>query len=258
MGSFLRGLLLGVGFSWLIAPMRGQEMRHLISERFQQLRGSLPQAAQLGQVAQQTSHSASKIEDEAKNITQQDRSQVKQTVSVAGDAAERASSEMRQTGQEAVTPMGQTTTSAPRSTHNANDPATIVLLRSIPGVDTETQRKLEAEGIHTTQELLEHTSTKEGRADVAHKIGLSTHAFRILVTRADLMQLQGVGGDVATLLEEVGVTGCKDLQQRNPEHLHAKITEVQQSRKLVADTPNLEQVTQWIAEAMAVVGSSEE
>src|SRR5947209_14282546 len=115
MGSFLRGLLLGVGFSWLIAPMRGQEMRQLISERFQQLRGSLPQAAQLGQAAQQSSHPTSKSADEVKNATRQGTSQVKQAASVAGETAKRTNSEMRQTGEEAVIPMEQATTATPRS-----------------------------------------------------------------------------------------------------------------------------------------------
>lgn len=141
---------------------------------------------------------------------------------------------------------------------NANTSSTTILLRSIPGVDSETQRKLQAEGILTTQQFLEHTSTKEERADLAHKVGLGTHALRVFVTHADLMRLQGVGGDVATLLEEAGVTGCIDLQQRNPEHLHTKLTEVQESKKVLASTPDLEQITQWIAEAMVVTGSPKE
>jgi hypothetical protein len=37
------------------------------------------------------------------------------------------------------------------------------------------------------------------------------------------MQIRGVGEDVAMLLEEADINGCKDLQHRNPEHLHAKL-----------------------------------
>jgi len=40
MGKFLRTLLIGVGIGLLIAPKRGEEMRQLLMERFQQLTGS--------------------------------------------------------------------------------------------------------------------------------------------------------------------------------------------------------------------------
>lgn len=265
MGSFLRGVVFGIGLSWLIAPMRGQEMRHLLRERFQQLRGSLPQTPQLGQVTQQPSNRVSQIADEVQNAAQQVTAQVKHTASVAGEETEQtspASSAMRQMEQDVAGATKQTTTPAPQAPQstqaNANSPSTIVLLRSIPGVDPETQRKLEAQGIRTTQQLLEHTSTKEGRADLAHKVGLDTQAFKVLVTRADLMRLQGVGGDIATLLEEAGVSGCKDLQQRNPKHLQTKLAEVQESRKIATYTPELEQITLWIAEAKAITGSTAE
>jgi hypothetical protein len=66
------------------------------------------------------------------------------------------------------------------------------------------------------------------------------------------MQIRGVGEDVATLLEAADVNGCKDLQHRNPEHLHAKLIEVQKSRNIVPDTPSLEQVVEWIALAKQI------
>lgn len=55
MGSFFRGFLCGMGIGFIIAPMRGQEMRRLVSERLQTLRGSLPDTGQLQQYEQQIS-----------------------------------------------------------------------------------------------------------------------------------------------------------------------------------------------------------
>ncbi len=40
MKSFVRGMLVGVGVGLLVAPMKGEEMRRLLAERFAELRGS--------------------------------------------------------------------------------------------------------------------------------------------------------------------------------------------------------------------------
>ena len=53
MGRFIRTLLLGVGIGLLIAPKRGEEMRQLLMERFQQMGGSLAGNTQQGQSSSQ-------------------------------------------------------------------------------------------------------------------------------------------------------------------------------------------------------------
>src|SRR2546421_7906323 len=56
MKSFLRGVLLGVGIGLLIAPLRGEEMRRLLRDRFTDIRGALfkkeQQASQLAESRQ--------------------------------------------------------------------------------------------------------------------------------------------------------------------------------------------------------------
>jgi len=49
MGRFIRTLLLGVGIGLLIAPKRGEEMRQLLTDRFQQLGNSFAGNTQQGQ-----------------------------------------------------------------------------------------------------------------------------------------------------------------------------------------------------------------
>ena len=36
MNSFVKGLLVGVGIGLIVAPMRGEEMRRLLRERFEE------------------------------------------------------------------------------------------------------------------------------------------------------------------------------------------------------------------------------
>jgi hypothetical protein len=40
MSGFTKGICLGIGISWLIAPMKGQELRHLLVTRWAEISGS--------------------------------------------------------------------------------------------------------------------------------------------------------------------------------------------------------------------------
>jgi len=74
MGRFLNGVLIGVGIGLLVAPMRGEEMRRLMRERLEDLRGSLPDSEQLNQYAQQgvstVKGAASNLSDLAQQVQQ--------------------------------------------------------------------------------------------------------------------------------------------------------------------------------------------
>ncbi len=67
MGRFFRGLLIGAGIGLLVAPMRGEDLRRLISERYVELRDALPDNEQLRQAGQQfatgISQTASQLKD---------------------------------------------------------------------------------------------------------------------------------------------------------------------------------------------------
>src|SRR5215471_6633415 len=105
MGRFFRGLLIGAGIGMLIAPMRGEEMRRLISERYADLVNSLPDSWQLKQAGQQLASGVSQTANTVKDYTQQAASRVKNTGSdlsdLAQQAKQQASQQVKQTGQDA-------------------------------------------------------------------------------------------------------------------------------------------------------------
>ena len=82
MGRFLNGLLIGVGIGVLVAPMKGEEMQRLVRERFEELRGALPDKEQLKQTGQQvvarTSQTASTLKDAAQQTATKLASTTKQ------------------------------------------------------------------------------------------------------------------------------------------------------------------------------------
>lgn len=266
MGSFFRGFLCGMGIGFIIAPMRGQEMRRLVSERLQTLRGSLPDTGQLQQYEQKISDRTAQGISAFKGVPAQVRAQAKKTTSSAGNVTQLTRSRNKQKMESAEV----TEPSLPQMQESIQMPASSPIssshdtdstgeksvsndsLSTIPGMEPEVRRGLEEQGIDTIVQLLEQTMTKESRADLAHKATITTHQLKTLVDRADLMRLQGIGGDRATLLEEAGVAGCKDLQHRNPEHLHATLTDWYKRGMAASPLPTLDQVTQWIAEAKIV------
>lgn len=69
------------------------------------------------------------------------------------------------------------------------------------------------------------------------------------MNRADLSRIKGVSTQYADLLEASGVDPVPELAQRNVEKLHAKMTEVNDSRNMVRKIPALSQVQNWIEQA---------
>ncbi len=128
----------------------------------------------------------------------------------------------------------------------------------IRGITAEVQAKLEADGIKTTDQLLEHTRTNKQRHDLAAKVGATAQELKELANRADLMRLKGVGGDLSNLLEEAGVNSCKELQHRKAEALHKALVELNTSKKIAHHVPNVAAVTEWIAQAKTLSASSAE
>ncbi|HEY7417083.1 MAG TPA: YtxH domain-containing protein [Ktedonobacteraceae bacterium] len=102
MNNFLKGLLIGVGIGLLVAPMKGDEMRRLIGERANELRGYLPEDEQLALYRQQVSDRVSQTAGTLKDYAQQAATTVKQASSNLGDIAQNASSSVKSMGQDVV------------------------------------------------------------------------------------------------------------------------------------------------------------
>jgi predicted flap endonuclease-1-like 5' DNA nuclease len=119
----------------------------------------------------------------------------------------------------------------------------------IKGLDASHAQKLEAAGIHTTDDLLKATATAQQRSALAKTIGIEGSALTEWINRADLMRLKGVGTEMANLLEEGGVDSCKELQHRKADNLYTKLKEINDSKKITHHAPTLTQVQEWIHEA---------
>lgn len=119
----------------------------------------------------------------------------------------------------------------------------------IEGIGEAYSEKLIAAGVSSIRQLLEMGATPKGRINLCEKSGISNTLLLKWVNRADLDRVKGIGSEFADLLEVAGVDSVPELAMRKPEHLLAKMTEVNTAKKLTRRLPTLAQVTDWIEQA---------
>ena len=119
----------------------------------------------------------------------------------------------------------------------------------IEGIGAAYAKKLNAEGIKTTDELLDAGGTKIGRKELAEKTGIAETIILEWVNMADLFRIRGIGEEYSDLLKEAGVSTVVELARRNPENLHETIVGVNEAKKLVRRPPSLNQTEDWVEQA---------
>ena len=122
-------------------------------------------------------------------------------------------------------------------------------LQTIEGIGPAFEEKLKAGGIDSCEKLLEVGGSKEGRKRICEDCDMDDARILKFVNHADLMRVKGVGGEYSELLEAAGVDSVPELAQRNAENLHAKMSEVNEAKKLVRALPSRDKVTDWVEQA---------
>lgn len=119
----------------------------------------------------------------------------------------------------------------------------------IEGIGPKYARQLRKSGVRTTEALLKRAATRKGRRELADKASLTEKQILEWVNRADLMRVKGIGSEYSDLLEAAGVDTVKELRRRNSEALTAKMTQINEKKRLVRRLPTVAMVTQWVDHA---------
>jgi predicted flap endonuclease-1-like 5' DNA nuclease len=125
-------------------------------------------------------------------------------------------------------------------------------IEKIEGIGPAYAKKLAVASIHKTSHLLSQCSSAKGRKAVATKTGLDEKQLLKWANMADLMRISGVGEEYSELLEAAGVDTVKELRNRRPDSLTAKMAEVNQAKHLTRQIPGLKQVTKWVDQAKSL------
>lgn len=120
---------------------------------------------------------------------------------------------------------------------------------TIEGVGDAYAAKLKELGISSTDDLLAKGATKRGRSQIAETSGISEKLILKWTNHSDLMRVKGVGGEYSELLEAAGVDTIPELATRNPANLHARMVEVNETKKLVRNVATASQVAEWVEQA---------
>ena len=122
-------------------------------------------------------------------------------------------------------------------------------LETIEGIGLVYAERLRAVGIGSVKALLRAGATPEGRKELEEKTGIVHEYIVDWVNRADLMRVRGVGEEYSDLLEKAGVDTVVELAQRNADHLHQKIIQVNEEKELVRRPPTRNMVARWVEQA---------
>lgn len=119
----------------------------------------------------------------------------------------------------------------------------------IEGIGPKFARQLRKAGVKTTEGLLKRAATRKDRSGLAEAAGFTPEQILEWVNRADLMRVRGVGSEYADLLESAGVDTVRELRRRNAKSLTAKMTEVNEKKRLVRRLPTESMVGAWVEHA---------
>lgn len=125
-------------------------------------------------------------------------------------------------------------------------------VRKIRGIQEAQAAKLIAQQIKNSEHLLNAATTPKARATLAASAGMSEKDVLELANRADLARVKGIGKVFSDLLENAGVDTVKELAQRKPANLHAKLAEVNTEKQFAKRAPTLVEVTDWVEQAKAL------
>ena len=119
----------------------------------------------------------------------------------------------------------------------------------IEGVGEVYAEKLIAAGITTPTELLDKCAAPAVRKAFAEETGIADGLILKWTNHADLMRIKGIGPQFSELLEAAGVDTVKELRNRNPENLAAKILEINEEKHLVRRVPVVKEVIKMVNQA---------
>jgi predicted flap endonuclease-1-like 5' DNA nuclease len=125
-------------------------------------------------------------------------------------------------------------------------------LERVEGIGPVIAQQFYDAGIYTCDELLAVGAGRQGRQELAEKIGLSSSRLLRWINMIDLFRINGVDSEYADLLEAAGVDSVPELAQRNPENLHKTLVETNEGQNRVRRLPGISEVTDWVTQAKAL------
>jgi chlorosome envelope protein I len=124
-----------------------------------------------------------------------------------------------------------------------------VVLTKLYGMDRGLEAKLKAKGVKDTEDLIALVQGSDNLPQLAAELNIDEETLMVLVNRAHLARIRGIGEAYTALLEAAGVKTVSDLAVQSPDDLRTEFEQINESQKLVGRVPALAMVNGWVSKA---------
>jgi predicted flap endonuclease-1-like 5' DNA nuclease len=125
-------------------------------------------------------------------------------------------------------------------------------ISKLRGVPNALRVALKSRRITNCDQLLATAAKSQGRAMLARQIVVDDESLLILVQRADMARVNGVGAVFGMMLEDLGIYAVDSLAETVPAELHEKLRAYNQAERIARRSPTPDEVADWIAQARAL------
>jgi predicted flap endonuclease-1-like 5' DNA nuclease len=125
-------------------------------------------------------------------------------------------------------------------------------LAEIEGIGPSYVAKLAQAGVKTPMALLKKGYTPDLRKELASETGISESLILDWVLFADLLRVEGIGVEYASLLEEIGIDSSEALAIQNVKSLAKRLKKSNEEKKLVYRLPTIKQLARAIKSASKI------
>ncbi len=123
-------------------------------------------------------------------------------------------------------------------------------LSDVPELVDEAQvAALAAREIMTTEDLLEHTASRRGRARLGRALSLPATTMLSWARFCDLLRIDGIGPRVVRLLQAAGVADVAQLARLDPAKDIERLEATNKEHQLIHVMPGQEQIEEWVVAA---------
>lgn len=122
-------------------------------------------------------------------------------------------------------------------------------LADIDLVTGDARTRLEADGIKSTDQLLDRVARKADRAALAKKTGVDAAVLDAVARQVDMLRVRGIGPKMVRLLEAAGVHTVAELRTQAADPLFARVVQVNDERHLSEIVPDASILLGWIDQA---------
>lgn len=125
-------------------------------------------------------------------------------------------------------------------------------ISKLRGLSAPVRAALKQRRITTCGQLLRAAAWAQARARLAREAGIEPETLTLLVRRADMARVNGIGTVFGLMLEQLGVRDVRDLAAADPSELQERLRRLNAEERIARRSPTVEEVADWVAQAQAL------